>query len=498
MQPAANQQRPGLSIAHVGTVVSRGGASAAMCHLHESLLKGGVSSTVVTLESSEPGQDCHIVTSSQLKAERNVIQFAEEFYVYEWRTPISNTFFSLDLAVSASLEKLPVIQSADIIHLHWVAGFLSSQTLLAMAALKKPIFWTLHDARPITGGCHFPAGCQKFTARCVSCPQLKCDPLEVTDRAQQALHLAAASLKFHYIAPSSWLYECAQSSTVAVNQSISRVPNGVDVDQFRPMEKKQARQFIGLRPDVQYILLGAQNFEETRKGGSAAQEILHRLTRLPEVQWKIRQGAIRLACFGQSSAKLKIKGWKIDRLGYLDNRQALCAAYSACDLLLFTSQEDNLPNVIMESMACELPVAGFSVGGVPDLIVHGQTGLLLNPQDLGDCAGKISEAIGRPDLLVQWGKQSRLRILETFTLDHQRDRMADLYRKALADRREVELAPPDAAQDGLFLDLKTTLQFAVENSQNKIKRLQGRVDNLKQYVKKCRRAPWKLYGKRPS
>jgi glycosyltransferase involved in cell wall biosynthesis len=264
------------------------------------------------------------------------------------------------------------------------------------------------------------------------------------------------------------------------------------------MARSEARARLGLRPDAFYLLLGAQNFEEIRKGAAAAQDLLQRLGALPAVQAKVRSGSVRVACFGTASDKLKLAGWQVDRLGYLADESALRAAYSSCDLLLFTSQEDNLPNVILEAMACGLPAAGFSVGGVPDLIEDGETGLLLNPGDPAGNAARIADIIEQPERRAAWSTRARQKVVEAFTLDHQSAAMIDLYRKVVASARRGEVPVLDPATEDTFLDFDAVVQLAAADARHKIKSAEGGVERLQRFLKACRRAPWKLYGKRPS
>ncbi|HWT06148.1 MAG TPA: hypothetical protein VN224_10360, partial [Xanthomonadales bacterium] len=99
-------------------------------------------------------------------------------YVELNRTSISNTHFTLHID-GADVSRLPLVASSDIVHLHWTASFQTPADVRALLETKA-VVWTLHDLEPLTGGCHFPAGCERYVDDCADCPQLVRDPFRIT------------------------------------------------------------------------------------------------------------------------------------------------------------------------------------------------------------------------------------------------------------------------------------------------------------------------------
>ncbi|HEY8902562.1 MAG TPA: hypothetical protein VIM48_02570, partial [Chthoniobacterales bacterium] len=197
-----------MKVVHLCTSVSSGGAAVAMRGLHAALLACGQSSQVLGCQGApDPTLEVFVEPAWHLPG----LDVVEEVYVHDNRTELSNTHFSLDLW-GASICGDPRVREADVIHLHWLAGFLSTRSLREIASLGKPVCWTAHDMRPITGGCHFSAGCGRYQSLCDCCPQLREDPLQLPLATQQVMADAITCLRPTFVAPSRWLQSEIQRS----------------------------------------------------------------------------------------------------------------------------------------------------------------------------------------------------------------------------------------------------------------------------------------------
>jgi glycosyltransferase involved in cell wall biosynthesis len=119
-----------------------------------------------------------------------------------------------------------------------------------------------------------------------------------------------------------------------------------------------------------------------------------------------------------------------DRLldfGEVHDDRLLAALYSASDLFLIPSLEDNLPNTVIEAMACGTPVVGFNVGGIPDMVRSGETGLLVDAGDASALSGAVRRLLSEPQTLAHMGRQSRGVAVEEFSLEGQARRFIKLY-----------------------------------------------------------------------
>ena len=166
------------------------------------------------------------------------------------------------------------VLEADVIQLHWVANFLTSSSLSALASLGKPVVWTLHDMRPFTGGCHYSAGCKGFRLECQSCPQLLPDALSLSRASPHGQTDVVRLLQPVFVAPSQWLANECVSSSVANSCCVEVIPYGIDAKAFVPMPQQEARRRLGLDAKALYIMLGAHSLAEQRKGGLLAQQAL--------------------------------------------------------------------------------------------------------------------------------------------------------------------------------------------------------------------------------
>jgi glycosyltransferase involved in cell wall biosynthesis len=347
--------------------------------------------------------------------------------VWANRSGLSNTHYSLNIpGWDPSTHSL--ICEADVINLHWVAECLSASSVAALAALNKAVVWTLHDMRPLTGGCHFPAGCVGFTGDCRTCPQLLDDLGGITSKIKAQMKKSIASADIHFVAPSSWMLENAKKASSLAEKRVSFIPYGVDLGHFTPGDKPQSRKVLGLQSEPFYILLAAHNASESRKGFAEAATILEKLRVESSLSTLISEGMIRILVCGHKNNELNLPGYEIEYAGYLDYGTMPCV-YRAADLLLFTSLEDNMPNVIMEAFSCGLPIAAHDLGGVRDLVGdEEQCGILFPVRNVEMAVEGMANIITRKSLIMQMGESARRRMVKVFSLETQASRYSELYR----------------------------------------------------------------------
>jgi glycosyltransferase involved in cell wall biosynthesis len=194
------------------------------------------------------------------------------------------------------------------------------------------------------------------------------DDLEgLVEKNKALLSRAIRQADVHLVAPSSWMLERVNKATSVGKNNVSLIPYGVDASHFKLGEKLKARRQLGLDPEAMYILLAAHHAREHRKGFDQAALILEELKSNYLLAPMITDGTLRVLLCGHDSGDVELPGYRMDRTGYLDF-QTMPLLYQSADLLLFTSLEDNMPNVVMEALSCGLPVIGHDLGGVRDLI----------------------------------------------------------------------------------------------------------------------------------
>ena len=433
---------PLMRIAIFTTEFGRGGASAAAMRLTIGLRQLGHVVDVFCLRAGADEAGVIILYDIAADAPEGALDEARDRYIAEdyigaHRTPVSNTLFTIPLR-GFQIDRIPDLDCYDVFNVHWVANFLSIAGIESLIATGKPTVVTLHDMNPITGGCHYSAGCRAFEANCLPCPQLDADPLQLPARVLAQRRLLAKQRNYSAVCPSAWLARQVSASGAFAADHIHHIDNSLDTDVFSPMPMAAARLEFGLPPDPLVIALGAQDNGELRKGFDNVINTLATLRVLPDVP----RDRIFLLIFGQNGDYLKNRGFKVKSLGMVHNDRALVTAYAAADLFLLPSLEDNQPNVMLEAMACGTPVASFEIGGMADVIIDGVNGILKPAFDTEAMAMAVAALVDRPPQLARMRAAAR-RLAETrFTLRRQALLYQDLFRDLMTEAAVVSSRVP--------------------------------------------------------
>ncbi len=314
----------------------------------------------------------------------------------------------------------------DILHLHWLAaGFMRVETL---KKFRRPLVWTLHDSWAFTGGCHIPHGCVKYRDRCGSCPVLgsRCEA-DLSRWVWRRKEREWAGLDLTLVAPSRWLADCARASSLFNAVNVRVIPNGIDATVFAPVDKRSARDRLGLSQEKKYILVGAMNSTSDPNKG------FHLL--LPSLQRLSASGGeerTELIVFGAAEpADPPRFGMKATYVGRVAEEARMALLYGAADLFVLPSLLENLPNTVMESMACGTPCVAFDEGGVPDLIGHRCDGYLARPYEPEDLAEGIAWVLEDEERRGEMGARARRKVTEEFALEEVARRYAGLYDELL-------------------------------------------------------------------
>ena len=293
--------------------------------------------------------------------------------------------FAVSIANSGTdISGHPLIKDADIIHLHWInQGFLSISDLERLIATGKPLVWTLHDLWPATSICHYPDRCEKYQSKCSQCPLQVSNPIFDLARWTYNRKEQIGLSKIHFVGCSKWITEMARKSSLLEGASFTSIPNPIDTSVFKPLEKIDSRERFQLPKDKFLLLFAAAKLSDKRKG---AVYLIEACSILKEYY----TDKIEIVLMGNGSEELcQALPFKVNSLGYISDTSTMVAAYSCADLFVIPSLEDNLPNTIMESMACGTPCVGFEIGGIPEMIDHRVNGYVANYKDAGDLANGI-------------------------------------------------------------------------------------------------------------
>jgi glycosyltransferase involved in cell wall biosynthesis len=360
-----------------------GGAFRASYKIHRALRAQGIESSVLTLSSSSEDPDMHVVgQATPVDRLRRAIGQKVEALVSRYASPAPGYLWTSGLVGPLQIEKHPDVASADAIILYWVCdGFLSTARIGKLLDLGKPVVWRLSDMWAFTGGCHYSAGCERYRERCGRCPQLRSSrEMDLSRLGWEKKHSAWRTSDLTVVCPSTWLANCVRQSSLLGGVDVRVIHTGIDISLFRPFDRRAAREFLGLPLDAHIVLAGASgmSYSAGRKGTSHLVDVISLArSRIPD---------LHIVVFGTSRKPEGIPG---TALGIIRDERLLALVYSAADLFISTSLEDNLPNTVLEALACGLPIVAFGIEGVLDAIRDGDTGLLSPPADIEALASQI-------------------------------------------------------------------------------------------------------------
>lgn len=333
-------------------------------------------------------------------------------------------FFANDIDFGASQKILnhPWYKEADVIHLHNIHGnFFKLETLIEINKEKK-IVWTLHDMWAITGKCVYTEDPGKWKDGYHTCSRLGSQPAMLWNNTKYLWNkkkdIYSKLSNLVVVSPSRWLYKIVGKS-ILKNARRQLIYNGVDINIFKPSLKKNLRQKLGLPNDKQIILFAAQaGATDPRKGWKYAEKVI-------EV-YKDNKNVIFL-CIGGGKQKTEVKNLRF--VPYIKDATKLAEYYSASDVLLLTSLAENCSLVVLEAMACGLPVVGFDAGGTKELVVHKINGYIAKYKDFNDLVDGVRWVLSlKPKKLLALRKQNVNRVKTKYTVSKMTEQYMKLYR----------------------------------------------------------------------
>ena len=359
-----------------------GGAGIAAYRLHQGLLQSGLESKMLVMRKATADPNVYRLSSCLNRRRRMYRRLAAERHRRQlelYRRQPGSGYWSLNRFSYPIATAINAFE-ADVVHLHWPGdNYLPIQQFVK---IKPPIVWTLHDMWAFTGGCHSADDCLNYYADCGSCPQLLHSASDdISARVSRLKQQAWADIPMTIVCPSQWLTDCARRSRVLKNKRIEVIANGIDVSRFKPLDKGSARQAFNLPLDKKLILFGAVGgTSDPRKGFAYLRDALQHL---PE------KSDIEVVVFGAEQAESLDIRLPLHQIGHLGDSVSISLLYAACDVFVLPAWQENLPNTLMESLACGTPCVAFDQGGIPELVQHQRNGWLARFKDATDLARGI-------------------------------------------------------------------------------------------------------------
>lgn len=324
-------------------------------------------------------------------------------------------------------EVVRQIGTPDILNLHWVAGMFDYGDLFSC---QIPVVWTLHDMHPFSGGCHYNGTCTRFSDACGCCPQLgSSDPKDISHQLwrQRAKALSQVSPnRLTIVAPSNWLAEECRKSSLLGRFPAVVIPYGIDAQRFEPTDRTLTRRRLGIAPDASVVLFVADSVGSPRKGLDLLVQALGRLTTAEKTH---------LLSIGNQPEPAFQLPFPYTPVSHINDDRVLAEIYGAADVFVIPSRQDNLPNTVLEAMACGVPAVGFDVGGIADMIVDGETGYLATAESPAALSQRIEAILSNQDLRQRMAVKARQRAVACYSPEEQGRRYQAIY-DSLVQRHE--------------------------------------------------------------
>jgi glycosyltransferase involved in cell wall biosynthesis len=352
-----------------------GGAGRAAIRLHIALISAGIDSKMLVQKKISSEFTVIGPKTNIEKAIGLVRPMLDQLIVRFYKDRTKTLFSPSCLPFSNIIDQINYI-NPDIVHLHWICG--GMMRIEDITKVKAPIVWSLHDNWAFTGGCHIMWDCDKYKDSCGACPRLGSKNENDLSRKifNRKKKVFGKKKDMTIVGLSKWLNNCSKNSKLLKKKLHIHLPNPIDTHIFKPFGQDRSRELWRLPKDKKLILFGAN---------STTSDINKGFIELSEALQKLQDKNIELVIFGSGKPKKSQNfGFKTYYLGHLHDDVSLVTLYSAVDVMVVPSLQENLSNVIMESMACGTPVVGFNVGGNSDMIEHKINGYLATPLDTSD------------------------------------------------------------------------------------------------------------------
>ena len=343
--------------------------------------------------------------------------------------PYSRVFSIDDGSFGIDITQTEDYRGADVVHLHWI-----NQAMMSLRDLErlfddcartgKRVVWTMHDVWPATGVCHLPGDCNHWLdGGCHDCPKLrypKTDDLSARAWSKKA-RIYRGNCHIGFVGCSHYLCDTVSKASLMQDQRVTAIPNPIDTQFFSP--GPSCRSKLGLPASKRLILFAAYNVDDANKNFALmADAVAHLLAGHPEMK-----DEIAIVPVGKHATRWRERfACDVFPFEYVADTETMRDIYRSCDMLVVTSKMENLPNTIAEGMACGLPVVATRVGGIPEMVKHGENGYLASPDSPADFADGLCQLL-RHDQPCKLSAAARRHAVDEYSEESVAIRYEQLY-----------------------------------------------------------------------
>lgn len=388
-----------------------GGGAASMYRIHSNLIEHDIESSILCEQKATSDPNVYLLPPLN-RTEKRIKRITAKIGLND-----------IHRTSSFKITQDPVYVDADIIHFHGIHSGFINYLALPKLTRNKPAVFTLRDMWSMTGHCAQSFDCDRWKIGCGKCTY----PLSYPPIQRDMTHIEWRLKKWVYSRSNLTIIALSKSFVDAAKQSILKhfpihhIPNGIDIEMYRPLSKKESRYSLGIPQDKKVILFGSVDLNSYAKGCDLVVQVAQNL---PE-SLKANTCILLFGNYGEELAK-QIDIPCID-LGFVSDQQVKAAAYSAADLLLFPSRAEAFANMPLESMACGTPVVAFPVGGCSDVVRPGKTGFLANMESGDELLKAVCQLLENDDVRETMAEECRSCIVNEYSTELETQRHIDLY-----------------------------------------------------------------------
>lgn len=369
-----------MNILHIQT--SMGPAGNAAFRLHLAMRRNGINSNVLTYMPTVSRANVTNLKQTPSLLIKKLFNNTRSNQIRKDLVP--NAYqYSMYPLMDSRVAKQALVQQADVIYLHWIAGnFMSLNDIEMIAKTGKKIFFFMHDMLTFTGGCHHSFLCDQYTTGCKECAMFKTNKDVPCKENERICKTFSKHTNLYFISPSKWMADCAKKSSILQGKQVIAIPNVVDEKIFKPSDKDFAKLALNIPTDKFIITFGCQAGTKNKfKGWDYLRDALN----------MIQQENIHCVIYGcdyieETAAQLK---HPTQFLGPIYDETALALICNASDLFVSPSLAESFGLTFLENIMCGTPVVGFDCTAIPETIHHGYNGYLAKYKDVTDLSNGI-------------------------------------------------------------------------------------------------------------
>lgn len=396
-----------------------GGAEVMARMLHEGFLRHGHDAWFLVGRRQLDGDKERTVPTPRHGLFRGELKFRK--WIEDWR----GLQYFASPTLSGKNWPFPFRPDVILVHsIHGASSYFRTEDLKWLSEFA-PTFIYLQDQFLMTGHCAYSLGCERWQQGCGQCPDLTIYPSVTKDRTsanflRKQRILSSASVQVG--SPARWILELAHQSPILSHLPQFHIPNAYDPVFFNPAGRVEARRNLGISLDKKVVLFLAQ--AGTKSSFKDFETLVIAFRQLNQNDFPVT--LITVGDRPTEETRMALPG-NVHFFPYSADRHKIADYYRAADVFCHSTKADVLPLAILESLACGTPVIGTEIGGVPEIVIPGNTGWTF-PIGRADCLADIlSVVLRQPNVLKEY-QQRAIEFSKDFTIDVQVDRFIKLFR----------------------------------------------------------------------